>query len=167
MLAGQKAFAGDGLLALREAVLQGRCAPLSELRPDLPPALLSLVASSMALNPLERPQTAQAMAAALRRATGGDGDASGPHGHSSEAAPTPAAPKRRWGWNWRWGWTGGPAGLLMLGLITGVHSSTRLASELQLGTGASKPALTTTMPGPAVPGLESSPTPAAVATLHT
>jgi serine/threonine-protein kinase len=65
LLAGRAAFAADDMQAVVQQVLAGRPAPLAQLRPDLPGALLRCVERAMALEPAARFASARELAAAL------------------------------------------------------------------------------------------------------
>src|SRR5690606_1718814 len=67
-LAGEQPFERTGGDDVIGAILVGRMTPLSSLRPDLPPALTSVVHRAMARLPTERIASAQALAAAFRSA---------------------------------------------------------------------------------------------------
>jgi serine/threonine-protein kinase len=70
LLAGQRAFAGDTLEAIRQAVLQGGVAPVHQVHPDVPPALSQIAATAMALQPAARYRSARQLSRALRQALG-------------------------------------------------------------------------------------------------
>ena len=67
-LTGEQPFERTGGDDVIGAILVGRMTPLSSLRPDLPPALTSVVHRAMARLPTERIASAQALAAAFRSA---------------------------------------------------------------------------------------------------
>lgn len=64
-LAGAAPYTGDNYNALLFAIMQGKPVPLSELRPDLDPELIAVIARAMATDPAARFQTAEDMAQAL------------------------------------------------------------------------------------------------------
>jgi eukaryotic-like serine/threonine-protein kinase len=66
LLTGRKAFVGDSVEAIHEAVLQHVVPPASAIDASLPPALALLVARAMARDPAERPADAAEFAQALR-----------------------------------------------------------------------------------------------------
>lgn len=80
-LTGQRAYEGDTPVTVAHAVQSTDPAPLAELRPDLPPALVALVDKAMARDPGRRFATAREMAAAVATVQGvpvddvGDADA--------------------------------------------------------------------------------------------
>jgi eukaryotic-like serine/threonine-protein kinase len=120
LLCGRRAFPGQSLESLREAVNAGRCESLATLRPDLPARLVDLVQRTMSLDPQRRPPSAQALSEALRRL--GEREFGGP-GAGESAAMGAAAGKRRW--VWPWSLPGSGLGLLALGLgLLGMLRST-------------------------------------------
>jgi non-specific serine/threonine protein kinase len=54
MATGQKAFGGSATAVIFDAILNRQPQPLAEVRPDLPPALVSMVSRLMAKNPRDR-----------------------------------------------------------------------------------------------------------------
>jgi len=66
MLAGQRAFAGDSLDAIRCAVLAGAATPVRELNPKVDQALSDLVARAMARRAGDRFRSARQLSRALR-----------------------------------------------------------------------------------------------------
>ncbi|MDQ1459881.1 MAG: eukaryotic-like serine/threonine-protein kinase [Actinomycetota bacterium] len=68
-LAGRRPFSGDNHLALMRAIEQGHAAPLTSLRPALPPEVVAAVERSMRVDPNERFHSAAEMAAALEPST--------------------------------------------------------------------------------------------------
>ena len=86
LLAGRKAYTGDSVEQITNAVLANHPAPAHEMRAGVPPLLSAIAAKAMARDPDKRFSTAAAMALALRRwidhhsAT----DAPLPGGHSEE-----------------------------------------------------------------------------------
>jgi eukaryotic-like serine/threonine-protein kinase len=98
LLAGRKAFAGDNLEQIRNAIEMGHPAPAHELRRDVPEALATIAARAMARDPAARYATAQEMSQALRRwlehhhpARGdephADGATAGPPSRAAAAGP--------------------------------------------------------------------------------
>ncbi len=67
MLAGEMAFRGPNLRSIFSQKLTGPAASLSDLRPELPPAVIKAVYQAMAQSPEERHQTAGELAEGLRR----------------------------------------------------------------------------------------------------
>jgi serine/threonine-protein kinase len=65
MLAGKRAFRGDSITGLIFKVITEEPTPLQELRPDLPPVLVQIVAKAMAKQPAGRFQSGAEMAQAL------------------------------------------------------------------------------------------------------
>lgn len=58
MLAGCPPFEGDTIDAVQTAARRGEYLPLSSLRPDLPPALVTLIEEALSLDPKSRPRSA-------------------------------------------------------------------------------------------------------------
>ncbi|MBL8330153.1 MAG: serine/threonine protein kinase [Rubrivivax sp.] len=112
LLAGRKAFPGQSLENLRDAVSQGRVESLAQLRPDLPASLVDLVMGTLQVDPKQRPASAQALSAALRRLVESEPGIDKPGG----GAPGAGAPGRR-RWSWRWALSGGTMSLLLVGLV--------------------------------------------------
>ncbi len=69
-LAGRQPFESRNTLGLIAAIREEEPVPLAELRPDLDPALASLVSQAMAKDPADRPASAAAMAALLEAGIG-------------------------------------------------------------------------------------------------
>ena len=67
LLAGRKAYSGDSVEQITNAVLTNHPAPAHEVRAGVPPALSAIAARAMARDPAERYSTAAAMAVDLRR----------------------------------------------------------------------------------------------------
>jgi len=67
LLAGRKAFVGDSVEQISNAVLSNHPAPAHELRPGVPQALSAIAAKAMARDPAERYASAAAMSVDLRR----------------------------------------------------------------------------------------------------
>ncbi len=70
MLTGRMAFGGGSLREVLARHTEGSLAPVAGLRPEVPPAVVAIVDRALAKSPEERYQTAGAMAADLRVATG-------------------------------------------------------------------------------------------------
>ncbi|MEP7280550.1 MAG: protein kinase [Rubrivivax sp.] len=66
LLTARKAFDGDSLEAISEAVRHATPTPAHELAPDVPPGLSALVARAMSRRPEDRPPTAGDFAQRLR-----------------------------------------------------------------------------------------------------
>jgi len=66
LLTGRKAFDGESLEQITEAVLHGPTPQAHELNPEVPPKLSALVAHAMARDPAERPEGAAELSQALR-----------------------------------------------------------------------------------------------------
>lgn len=64
-LAGHRPFVGENILSLARAILAGGAPPLSEVRPDVDPALASTVEKAMAHDPAHRFGDAAAMRNAI------------------------------------------------------------------------------------------------------
>ena len=67
LLAGRKAYSGDSVEQITNAVLANHPAPAHELRSGVPPLLSAIAAKAMARDPDKRFSSAAAMALALRR----------------------------------------------------------------------------------------------------
>ena len=67
LLAGRKAYGGDSVEQISNAVLSNHPAPAHELRPGVPPTLAAIAAKAMAREPAQRFASAAAMATELRR----------------------------------------------------------------------------------------------------
>ena len=93
MLAGRMAFGGGNLKEVLARQAEGTPRSLVELRPEVPPRVVSIVDRALAKRPEERYQTAGAMAADLRAAIGEPARVPTPAGGSPwEGAPVePAA----------------------------------------------------------------------------
>jgi eukaryotic-like serine/threonine-protein kinase len=70
MLTGRMAFGGGSLREVLARHTEGSPAPVAELRPEVPPAVVAIVDRALAKSPAERYQTAGALAADLRVAAG-------------------------------------------------------------------------------------------------
>ena len=68
-LAGRSPFQGDTPLALVEAISRGVNQPLSQIRPDVDPAVVAVIERSMRQDPEQRFGSASEMASALAAAT--------------------------------------------------------------------------------------------------
>lgn len=66
LLTGRKAFTGRSIQSIADSVLQGQPVPAHALAPGVPPALSSIVAKAMALDPAMRYATAHELSSALR-----------------------------------------------------------------------------------------------------
>jgi eukaryotic-like serine/threonine-protein kinase len=91
LLAGRKAFDGQSLADITSGVLEGRAAPLAELRPELAGTLTAIVERAMARDAGARFASAHEMALELRRWA--DSEPPAPTPAPAAAAPAPA---RRW-----------------------------------------------------------------------
>ncbi|HYP89342.1 MAG TPA: serine/threonine-protein kinase [Polyangiaceae bacterium] len=65
LLSGEKPHPGDGYNAILAHILTQPRAPLAELRPELPPALVEVVERALAFEPARRPPSAAALAREL------------------------------------------------------------------------------------------------------
>jgi serine/threonine-protein kinase len=103
MLAGRVPFTGDSAVSIALKHVNEIPRPLSELRPDIHPALEATIMRALAKDPANRYQNADEFTAALEAAraairSGADG------GHTEDWAPVAAAPppeeerRRRWPW---------------------------------------------------------------------
>jgi eukaryotic-like serine/threonine-protein kinase len=91
MLAGQRAFSGESIEQIRQAVLHETAPSVRQFNPQVDPALAGVVAKAMARDPADRYASARHFVRALRRWTD-DHEAS---------AQTPDLPtKRRSAWLW-------------------------------------------------------------------
>jgi serine/threonine-protein kinase len=92
MLTGRLPFEGDSAVSVALKHLSELPAPPSQLRPDLSPALETVVMGALAKDPAQRWQSAEDLAAALEAARA-QGLVAGDGGQATaEFAPTPAAP---------------------------------------------------------------------------
>lgn len=64
-LAGRRLFRGDTDLEIFLQIRRGDASPIEELRPDVPPRLAALLARALAVDPAERPPSADDMASEL------------------------------------------------------------------------------------------------------
>jgi predicted Ser/Thr protein kinase len=71
LLSGKKAFVGDNFFAIMYKIVHDDPVPLSQLRPDLPPAVIEVVQKAMAKDLAERFQTGMDLAYHLRLAIQG------------------------------------------------------------------------------------------------
>jgi serine/threonine-protein kinase len=93
LLTGRKAYAGDSLEQITNAVLNNHLAPAHEVRPGVSPTLAAIAAKAMAHDAAERYASAAEMAAALRRWI--DRHRAGAMASRETAVPAPApAPAR-------------------------------------------------------------------------
>lgn len=105
LLTGRKAFAGNSLAAIQQAVLEQPPVQADQLRPGLPAELARIAAKAMAREPGQRYQSAAELAQALRRwSEAAQGPAGAGAGRSSRSSGRP-----------RVAWL--PLGLLLLGLL--------------------------------------------------
>jgi eukaryotic-like serine/threonine-protein kinase len=80
MLAGKRAFHGDSPADTMSAILKEEPAPLSEMQPNIPPALLRIVDHSLEKDPADRFQSARDVAFALDAFSGSSTTTSTPVG---------------------------------------------------------------------------------------
>jgi eukaryotic-like serine/threonine-protein kinase len=117
LLAGRKAFDGDSLEQIINAVLYANPAPANEINPLVPPGLAGVAMQAMTRDPAQRYASATALAQALRpwqdRATHEDTLPPLP-GHDAELEPALAAIRRVAPRSRALTWTAGAA--LLLGL---------------------------------------------------
>ncbi len=78
LLAGRKAFAGDSLEQITNAVLHHNPPPADALQPQVPPALAAVAAKAMARQPADRYDSAAAFSQALRPWQAAPTDAAAP-----------------------------------------------------------------------------------------
>jgi serine/threonine-protein kinase len=90
-IAGQRPFEAEALTQLAVLIHVGKPPPLSQLRPDLPPALAELVARAMATDPANRVQTARDLRAELERYGAISFKGQARLGPTPSLAPSPAA----------------------------------------------------------------------------
>ncbi len=90
MLTGRRAFAGDSLDELREAVLRGEVSPVHVVNPRIDAGLSDIVARAMARKPGDRHRSARQLSRALR------------HWISQETNGALPAPPAHIGSRWRW-----------------------------------------------------------------
>jgi serine/threonine protein kinase len=145
MLAGRLPFEGDSAVSIALKHLSEPPPPLSQLRPDVHPALESVVMAALAKDPARRWQSAEDFAEALvaagaqlgqPAAAGGDTTAFAPmpvpaqvDGDTPPPAPAPVAepgPKRRRRWPW---FTIGVLTLALLGFLIFLAVSALTAAE--------------------------------------
>jgi eukaryotic-like serine/threonine-protein kinase len=113
LLAGRKAFVGDSVEQISNAVLSNHPAPAHELRPGVPEALSLIAARAMAREPAERYASAVTMAVELRRwADKAERQAATAAAPAAEAVAEPAPTSKR---SWRFGLAWGGAALLAVG----------------------------------------------------
>ncbi len=67
MLAGERPFRGDSLVALAASIEQAEPPPLADKRPEVPPSLRRVVARCLAKDPARRYQSGREMADALKK----------------------------------------------------------------------------------------------------
>jgi Tol biopolymer transport system component len=84
MIAGRPPFAGEGDASVMAAILRSEPAPLSKVRPDVPPALDEIVSGALAKDPEDRWQNMRDVKRALAIAV-----------HSGVAAPSPASASKQ------------------------------------------------------------------------
>ena len=104
LLAARRAYTGDTVEQITNAVLSNHPAPAHEVRPSVPPALSAIAAKAMARDPKQRFTNAAALATALRRWAEQQAAAEAPASSVSaveplplEAAPAPRPVRRRAG----------------------------------------------------------------------
>jgi tetratricopeptide (TPR) repeat protein/predicted Ser/Thr protein kinase len=133
MLSGQLPFIGPNSIALLHNLHFSPPRDLSELRPEVPPVLVSLVGGMLEKSPEKRIQTIAEVAAGLRRVAGGS--TIGPvTWHPSDATmelahPTPALSKRRINQVGTWATAAG----LLLVLTVGGWAGWRFYKRAKLG----------------------------------
>ena len=126
LLTGRRAFNGNSLATITDAVLNRRAPTLQDARPELatvlaPAALASLVAiveRAMARDPAQRHASAAELAQALRRwvvQQAGAGAAAPPGPPPAADGPPAAADLRRTGRAWVW--SGAGLGLMVAGVL--------------------------------------------------
>jgi eukaryotic-like serine/threonine-protein kinase len=151
LLTGRKAFDGNSLEAITQAVQSG-AAPLAPgLHPEVPEVLLKVAARAMSLNPDERFASAAEMAQALRRWVD-------PKVTAARAAEQRAAQAKTQRWRLK-AWLAGAAALVLLSCFVLV-----LRSEPQTATMATTP-VAPAPAGNAMLPINTAPTPA-LATLN-
>ena len=91
MLSGRPAFAAENLGALLNAIMRSAPAPLTELRPEVPPAVEQVIARAMQKNPNERYQDAAEMARDLAQCRAVAGRARGLAATHSQSPVDPYA----------------------------------------------------------------------------
>ena len=150
LLTGQLPFQGESAVAIALKHLSEQPAPISQLRPDVHPALEAVVMAALAKDPAQRWQTADDFAEGLEAAraqidAGANGGqstaafapiplpaAAGPAG--ADGQPPPLAPvsapeeerRRRWPW-----FTIGLLALALVGFLAWLIASGELATEKQ------------------------------------
>ncbi|MDV6245574.1 serine/threonine-protein kinase [Rhodococcus opacus] len=148
-LAGHRPFAGDNILSLARAIIDGATRPLREARPDADPNLADTIERAMARDPQQRYADAQTM----RNAVLG---ASGPHPPPTRAfTPTTSVPQlppeprrsRR---------TGLIVAAIAAVLVAVVVAALAIASQNRDGTVGPGPSTTAVVPAPAPVSVPSS-----------
>ena len=134
MLCGRLPFEGESAVSVALKHLSEAPAPISQLRPDVHPALESVVMAALAKDPAHRWQTAEDFAEGLRAARTYIDSGTPVARDTAEFAPVPAAPpppprrpeerERRWPW-----FTIGFMALLLLGLLAFLALSGVLGAE--------------------------------------
>jgi serine/threonine-protein kinase len=177
LLAGRKAFVGDNVEQIRNAVESGHPAPPHELRPDVPPALAAIAMRAMARRAEDRYATAQELAQALRRwleQHQPGTPASEPASRASTQAATGgrvepgAAPRAGRGWIWALAavllalgallaWRGGSGGAAPAAAqpSAAINSATAATSSAAVVTARVAPAPADAASAPAQPGATS------------
>jgi eukaryotic-like serine/threonine-protein kinase len=114
LLAGRKAFSGDSVEQISNAVLSNHPAPAHEVRPGVPVLLSLIAAKAMAQDPALRYGSAMTMALELRQwaeREQASEEGAAPAAAAEPHGPTPHTHKRGWVW------TGAAALLLGLGAV--------------------------------------------------
>jgi WD40 repeat protein len=115
MCTGRPPFKGNDTVSTLVAVALEHPPPPVELRPELPQGLSDLVMQLLAKKPEERPESAHAVAEALRDLEGQIDEGAAQPGPRSRGAKAVGPVKRRLLWPWLVG--GGVVGLGVLGLL--------------------------------------------------
>jgi serine/threonine-protein kinase len=141
MLCGRLPFEGDSAVSVALKHLSEPPIPISQLRPDVHPALESVVMAAMAKDPAQRWQSAEDFADGLRAARAHIDSGAPVARDTAEFAPVPVAPvaingdepppprrqeKRKRNWPW---FTIGFMALLLLGLLAFLALSGLLGAE--------------------------------------
>jgi hypothetical protein len=112
LLAGRKAFVGDTVEQISNAVISNHPAPAHEFRPGVPPVLSAIAAKAMARQPVDRYPSAAALSVDLRRWADRHAAQASAQDEPREAPGQPRDRQRRLGMAW------GGAALLAVGGVT-------------------------------------------------
>ncbi|MBC2639103.1 MULTISPECIES: serine/threonine-protein kinase [unclassified Rhodococcus (in: high G+C Gram-positive bacteria)] len=140
---GQRPFAGDNILSLARAIIDGAARPLHEMRPDADPGLVHTIERAMARDPRERYVDAHAMRDAVLGASGAVPPPTRAFTATTsvhELPPEPVRPRRR---------TGLIIAAIAALLVAVVVGALAIAAQNRDGTVGPGPGTTTVSPPPA------------------